>query len=423
MSELSGTWLGIAVGGAIVIAVFLCKRGSISNEAEGLGHSETKGPIGKQVKAMPIQEKIRQIALIEKDEFDRFYQPLIEKVLQYMTAIGAAVDQHYFETVYKALRKRRAVIFEHGASERDQKNKALWTIALFSAISIRFIVTQCQANSIRVNGETINPFLVSLETLATSDVQRHQSESRFQPGISRLHLIDKLLEPDLIAQFERAGIYGFVINAVTGYYHERLNPFYSIIEQVEAHMVGVEPSEEANFKQTMKMVLTLIERNTFTKNTQHSFVFEGMSSLLIDRNFLWELYRNYVVASTQPFGKKDFEATLNKVYHLGSRLEKNSIFTFPLEEGNLDESQEKFALELRNMVALPYKAVPYYRFTDRKKIKKRVLQRDIVNSDVSRDSFEDQNGNSSLDNNKSRSRAQHFLEGTSDSVGLEDLFS
>ncbi|MGK0292314.1 MAG: hypothetical protein ACI9U1_000694 [Porticoccaceae bacterium] len=94
-----------------------------------------------------------------------------------------------------------------------------------------------------------------------------------------------------------------------------------------------------------------------------------------------------------------------------------------LDAVKLDESQECLIIELRNMVALPYKAVPYYRFTDRRKIKKHVLQRDITSGDASRESVEEQDEESSLDTNQSRTRAPNFPEGPPDSVGLKDLFS
>ena len=98
---------------------------------------------------------------------------------------------------------------------------------------------------------------------------------------------------------------------------------------------------------------------------------------------------------------------------------QNIAFTFTLDGDKLDESQEILTLELRNMVALAYKAVPYYRFADRKKIKKHVLQRNITSGDVSRGATEEQNIGSSVSANESRSRAKNFPEGSTVSVGPE----
>jgi len=424
MSDISGTWVGITLGVIIVLVALLWNR-FLNKDTQVIEEFQTAEQATEGlVRESHIQEKIRQIALIEKDEFDQFYRPLIEMVSLYLTIINRNItDQHYFEMVYKALRKRRSAIFECGSSERDQQNKALWTFALFCAISIRFVVKQYQCHQFKVHDRLINPYLVPARVLANSEIEKLETLSRLESGTVQIHLIDKLLTADIIARFENAGIYGFIINAVSGFYHERLNPFYSIIEEVEAHMAGIEASETEVFEQNVKAVLSLIEENTFSKNTRHSFVFEGMSHLLIDRNFLWELFRGYSVYESKPLGKKDFEERLTRILNLGKSLEKNTIFTFTLDDAKLDDSQADLILELRNMVALPYKAVPYYRFADRKKIKKHVLQRDIAAGDVSGVPVEEQDVDKSLSVNESRSRANHFPEGPPDSVGLKDLFS
>ena len=221
---------------------------------------------GELVRSPQIQEKIRQIALIEKDEFDHFYRPLIEMVTRYLTIINAEkTDQQYFELVFKSLRKRRAAIFEYGSSERDQKNKALWTFALFCAVSIRFVVKQCQSRQFKTQGKVINPYLVPTDHLANCDVEIMGANPEFKPSTIQVHLVDKLLEASVIDRFDRAGIYPFIINVVSGYYQERINPFYSIIEQVEAHMNGLMVDDNTVFEQNIKTILKLIEQNTFQK--------------------------------------------------------------------------------------------------------------------------------------------------------------
>ena len=252
----------------------------------------------------------------------QFYRPLIEVVTLYLSIINRKnINQEYFELVFKALRKRRSAIFEYGSSERDQNNKALWTHALFCAISIRYVVKQYQCCQFRFQGNAINPYLVPFKALASSEVVMNDSSSLFQPSTIQVHLIDKLLAADVIDRFEKTGMYPFIINAVSGFYHERVNPFYSIIDQVEAHMAGIKLDDKQQFETNMKVVLKLIEQNTFSKNSKHSFIFEGLSHLLVDRNFLWELYRGYCVSESKPLGKKDFEQQLVDNFGLGKSLE------------------------------------------------------------------------------------------------------
>lgn len=423
MIDTSSTLVGIVFGCLVVLIAFSWNKFSkaCSSEREQGAPAE---PLTQLEKKPQIQERIRQIALIEKDEFNQFYKPLIEKVMLYLNVLSrACIEGDYFEQVFKALRKRRSTIFEYGSSERDQKNKALWTFALFCAISIRYVIKEYQSCQFKINGNLVNPYLLAFKDLENCEVVIMDHVSVYRPSTVQIHLIDKVLSTWVIDRLEKSGIYPFVINAVSGFYHERLNPFYSIIEQVEAHMEGTELKDNQLFEGNIKIVLKLIEQNTFSKNTEDSFVFEAMSHLLIDRNFLWELYRGYSISESKPLGKKDFEQQLTASFSLGQSMKNNTTFTFTLDKDKLDIRQERISLELRNMVALAYTAVPYYRFTDRKKVKRNVLQRDIAVGDVSRGSVEEQDSDSSLCANDPRSLEPHVIESPSDSVGLKDLFS
>lgn len=424
MFDKSYTLFGIILGGGVVLGALLWNRFSKEGSKSTEKQLVEKVINNQLVKDPPIQERIRQIALIEKDEFDRFYQPLISAVVQYLVVIGDRdVEPEYFQLVFKALRKRRSVIFEHGSSELDQKNKALWTYALFCAISIRFVVKACQGHKFSNQDKSISPYLTSVNELAKSDITKSYTANKFQPGTTHIHLIDKLLDANAIEQFEKAGIYPFIVNAVSGYYHERINPFYTIIEQVEAYIQGYEPNERAVFEQNIKAILGLVEQNTFSKNIKHSFVFEGMSYLLVDRNFLWEIFRVYSVFESKPIGKKDFETQLSETFELGNPLDQNTLFTLTLANDEIDNSQVKLVLELLNMVAIPYKAVPYYQYSDRKRIKKHVLQRGITSGNESRDLLKEHSLDSTKGSKDSCRRSSEFQERSSDSVGLKDLFS
>ena len=80
MIEINYTWLGIGTGTVIVLAVLVwAKR---ANKTDSLLEVSLDSKISSDVPMTQtsIQEQIRQIALIEKDEFTSFYQPVIDCV-------------------------------------------------------------------------------------------------------------------------------------------------------------------------------------------------------------------------------------------------------------------------------------------------------------------------------------------------------
>ena len=105
MKSFSESWVGVLVGIIIVTGVFIWNRMSVANkhQAQPLSLDVSDSEIG--VHRTPIEERIRQIALIEKDEFQTFYSPVIQKVEDYERVLGEELDRQYFETIYKALRK------------------------------------------------------------------------------------------------------------------------------------------------------------------------------------------------------------------------------------------------------------------------------------------------------------------------------
>lgn len=385
MIENNLTWIGMSSGILLIVVVYLWSVRN--NENCDLTGGETNQEISTTVQADTISKKesIRQIALIEKDEFKRFYQPICDQVQEYERMLTKQHTQaDYFDTVYKALRKRRSAIFEYGSSETDQQKRALWTYALFSAISIRYIVARLNNFEYRLADQKVNPMLLTVDALASCERREQQAESTFKANVSNVHLIDKVLSPESIERLNQALIYPFLVNAVTGFYQDRITPFYTIIEQVENHMSNGSYSEECNFRESIEFVLGLIQRNIFIKNQPNSLVFEGLTYLLVDRNLLWELSRMYSVSSSDLLGKKAFEKLLIRTFGLVDFTHKNIVYTVQLEDSLLDIGQEKITVELINMLALPYKAVPDYRYTSRRRIQKKTLQRDISIGDVAR---------------------------------------
>lgn len=422
MKSLGESWVGVLVGIVIVAGVFIWNRISVANKHQSQLLSLDAGDSDIGVSRTPIEESIRQIALIEKDEFQAFYSPVIQKVEDYERALGEKLDRHYFETIYKALRKRRASIFEFGSSEKDQETRALWTFAIFCALSIRHIIKRYQAFEFKKSGIAVSPFLLTLNDISECDKSGGGGRNYYRSNSLNIHLIDKVLSPQTIEQFSKAGIYPFILNSISGFYQERINPFYSIIEEVESHVSGEQLNAEAVFQQTMKVVLTLIEQNTFPKNSKDAFVFEATSYLLIDRNFLWELYRGYAISENRPLGKKAFEAMLIQVFDLGKQLDRTAIYTLKTNENIIDNGQECVVIELRNMVALSYKAVPYYQPSDRKRIQKSTLQRNVAISDTDRGTAEEHSAAQLEAQDESPEKSQ-LPNNTSEKVGLKDLFS
>ena len=422
MKSLGESWVGVLIGIAIVAGVFIWNRMSVANKHQAQPLSLNVSDSEIRVHRTPIEESIRQIALIEKDEFQTFYSPVIQKVEDYERVLGEELDRHYHETIYKALRKRRASIFEFGSSEKDQETKALWTFAIFCALSIRHIIKRYQAFEFNRAGIALSPFLMTLNDIAKCDKRDGGGRNCFRSNSLNIHLIDKVLSPQTIERFSKAGIYPFILNSVSGFYQERINPFYSIIEQVESHVSGEQLNAASVFKQNMRLVLTLIEQNTFTKNSKDSFVFEGTSYLLIDRNFLWELHRGYAINEARPLGKKAFEAMLSQVFDLGKQLDRTAIYTVKTNENIMDNGKVSVVIELRNMVALSYKAVSYYQPSDRKQIQKSVLQRNVAISDIGKRTVEEHSATQLDTHSESREKSQ-LPDNTSAKVGLKDLYS
>jgi len=333
-------------------------------------------------------EQIRQIGLIEKDEFGAFYQPIMDQVYAYARAIsGQSPEPFYFDALFKALRKRRATIFEFGSSEEDHSKRATWTYGLFAAISIRYVAALLQRYECTLKGQPVAGQLMTPSALIATQKTPHQEPKKVhQPNTLNLHLIDKVLPTKMIESMQHCGVYPSLVNAVTGHYFQPLNPFYRIIEDVERHLNGEPPmGEQTAFIQTLDVVLDSLSRNLFSKNTVHSLLFEGQSFLLIDRCMLWEIFRSYSVAEAAPLSKATFETALAKHLEIDSQLD--AIIQYTVSVASADNAP--VTLELRNMLALPYQKIPLYSPTKPIRIGREVINRNVLVGDRERETTAD----------------------------------
>ncbi len=345
-------------------------KGSETSQASGNSNQTANAAI----------ENIRQIGLIQKDEFDAFYQPIIDQVEAYAKALThQEIGRDYFEIVFKALRKRRSTIFEFGSSEADQSKRAAWTYGLFASLSIRHIAALLNRYTFHAGAKALAPSLLSLDQINTLEKRPANSATNaHKPNTLNLHLIDKVLPQNMIQTLDESGIYPSVVNAVTGYYFQPLNPFYQIIEDVERYVNTAEPLDETTvFKQTLDVVLDCIARNVFSKNRADSGIFEGQSYLLIDRCLLWEVFRSYSAAENDPLSKSAFEITLCQHLEISGQLTSIIHYTVSV----VAPDNEPVIIELRNMLALPYQKIPLYSPAKPKRIGREVINRNLLVGD------------------------------------------
>jgi len=324
-------------------------------------------------------ENIRQIGLIEKDEFAEFYTPVLDSVEQYHRSISqAGPNDQYFEKLFIALRKRRATIFEYNSSETDQSKKAAWTYALFCAISIRDIArTLARFRFVDSDGQSVDPNLLPVATL--SELNKHREPiiaETHQANSTNLHLIDQVLPRRMIQLLDQLAIYPYLVNAVTGYYYQPVNPFYKIIEQVEQYVSAPTQEPIDSFEQGLNSAIEAIEQDVIAKGGLHGFAYDGQSYLLVDRVVLWELFSAYSVLEDGPYTKSEFEITLCQ--HLGLTKVDERIVNYrvsiPADESTENDAQ---VVQLRNMIALPYSKIPTYRFGKRCRIRRDSIERDV----------------------------------------------
>lgn len=112
-------------------------------------------------------EQIRQIGLIQQDEFEALYMTIITTAGQYALVLGElATDPSYFEILFKTPRKRRSAIFEFGFSEADQGKRTAWTFSLIVSLSIRHTLASLNRyDFIDTNGHSVSPAVIPLSQL------------------------------------------------------------------------------------------------------------------------------------------------------------------------------------------------------------------------------------------------------------------
>ena len=146
-------------------------------------------------------EQTRQIGLIPADEFNRFYKPLINKIVLYDNLLGVIdTQQNYLETIYAGLRKHRSAVFNPNSAEDNQRVTPLWTYALFSCLSIRHLIRNLKQFEFSTSANiTVSPCLCTLEELNEFDVKpksasgRHLSDSRYPVDMLNQSIIERVV--------------------------------------------------------------------------------------------------------------------------------------------------------------------------------------------------------------------------------------
>jgi hypothetical protein len=378
--------MAMGAGASVLLGIYLFKRyGKKKTTDLSLLKSDPVFDKGKlNTPKRSIQESIRQIGLIERSEFDSFYEPIISRVEFYEQAIGAKqVGEEYFKVIFKALRKRRAVIFEFGQAEQDKSNGAFWTYSLFLALSVRYVARVLDDYDATLHGHKVNANVLSdnLDMAAARFQLKNSSDSRpSKLDPTRVHLIPGFTNIGMISKLSDAGIYPFILGSVSGSYSDRFNPFYQVIEDVEA-FVRNEPKQDdtENFRKTIDICLSLIASNMFTKNEITSLVFDGISYLCLDTSFFWELYRGHVVYQEKCLSRPEFLERLHGEYNL--RLDREKQYYYSINFAGLDAfgEDQTFTVELVNMIALPYSEFPAYGVPEyKRRITRHVLERTMT---------------------------------------------
>ena len=130
----------------------------------------------------------------------------------------------------------------------------------------------------------------------------------------------------------------------------------------------------------------------------------------------------YAVSISAPLGKKEFEAQLTSVLNLSEKKGKLTKYTVSIENTKVDNCKDKVGVTLFNMIALPYRKVPYYQHSDRRQIQKQALERDVVISNEDRGLAEESDV-ASLKNKTVPRTDAGFRNDAIASVGVKDLFS
>ncbi len=154
-------------------------------------------------------EPIRQTALVQADEFEHFYTPILKQINWYERLVGLPRSESKILSItIKALRLRKAAIFEVDSPESDRTNAPVWTLGLFLAINCRYAVrllNSCEFTD--ENGEHINPHYEKPSALPT--LNRHQQglNPSYSPDFVYHHMIDKLISPAVIKLLHEKNVY------------------------------------------------------------------------------------------------------------------------------------------------------------------------------------------------------------------------
>ena len=345
-------------------------------------------PIRTETKEMPLSqplraeyEPIRQMALVQVDEFETFYLPIIEKIKTYEKLTNLPPrDSNFFDLLFKSLRLKRAAIFETDSPETNKVNAPYWTLGLFLAILCRYAVRLLNSTQFRdENKRPVNPILERIEALSGLEIKPHGQIADYAPNTINIHILEKIIPLPVIKMLDENQVYPYVINAITGYYIQRSFPFYRIIETVEEHVYSPDiNTANTTFDRTIDHVAALIENNTVIKNTIDSLIFESNRCLYIDRHLLWEMFKTYHVFEQGTMTKMAFEQRLIERLSLqktSTQFTTARVYGYEAQ-GSIEQDSVSY-IEVNNTIALPYAKLANYLPTKRLRIEQLRLHREV----------------------------------------------
>ena len=323
-------------------------------------------------KSMP-DTSIKRFAKVDGDDYQMYYQPILATAAKYLKLVGHENDLSQVHTVCtKALRKRWSVIF-HAQNEKNHAEEAtFWTYSIFCCVIVRFLVRELNQYQFEYQKTILSPYLYPLDDLSKAEntLRARTNKPTYPANTINIHIIDKVLPPHIIDLLSQKQSYPYLVNAVTGFYQNKHHPYYTIIEQVEAHVLNIKHNNW--FESALSRVLKLIENNTLTKNTIQARVFESLYSLLIDRHLLWEMFKVYQVSDQPALSKAEFERTLKDTLSL-----KGDADQYNYEIKIASSQEETISFTTTNMIALPYSKIEY-KYGRRIIAKKIINERDII---------------------------------------------
>ena len=372
-------FIGLACLAGIIWSIANSRSKKISNDDLMSLKSKKNKATNDFGSSRSIEENIRQIGVISKDEFANLYTPIISRVEFYEQLVGSAqVSEEFYKTLYTTLRKKRNVIFEAGSAEDNTALSAYWTYTVFLTVSVRYIVRLLSQYQWFFHDKEVDVFSVSdnkLSILQKKSIDEYHDQ--FKPTAP--NIIPSFTTPELIKKLIDKGMYRYLVCSVSGGNFDTFNAFYKLVDTVESHIRGVEIDDASRFVAAINESIHFLSSHYVGKNQPSSLVFNGRGAFfLVDRSLLWSLFCSaYIYEKTAP-SYSDFIEALHRNFKLRLNREKTYTYTIEVDAPLLDDMDEAQVMEItiNNVIALPYSEFPMYSPAKKIVIKKTNLARD-----------------------------------------------